>query len=103
MSVDEIDAITGGCGPGNGVGDRFVPDRILFLSIFDACRIHDFMYRFGVDINDKREADRVFLNNMVRIIVDHGGWLWWIRLWIARWYYSAVKYFGGVAFWNGKN
>ena len=92
---------SGGCGPGSGLGDKFVPDAILGLSIRDACLIHDFYYRYmDKSIECKKEADRVFLNNMVRIIVDKGGALKCVRLRIARKYYQVVKYFGGPAFWG---
>jgi len=103
MPAAEIDEFTGGCGPGKGIGDRLVPDKILCVSIFKACRIHDFMYFFGETIDDKLEADRVFLNNMVRIIRSKSTAFWplrCLRLRLARRYYQAVKYFGGPAFWG---
>jgi hypothetical protein len=101
---EEIDRVAGGCGPG-GVGDYFVPDTIYGLSVKPACRIHDFCYAIGETIADKDSADRIFLNNMLRIIIEVTKW--WIlrklRIWRAYTYYKAVKRFGGPAFWNGKN
>jgi len=96
--------IAGGCGPG-GIGDWFVPDTLWGLSVKPACQIHDWMYHFGENLEDKKQADRVFLNNMVRIINDQTGnrILRSLRLHRAATYYRAVKRFGGPAFWHGKN
>ena len=63
------------------------------------------MYHEGRTIEDKEEADRVFLNNLLRIIDRENKWykptgLMRCR---ARNYYRAVKYFGGPAFWEWKN
>lgn len=99
-----IDDLTGGCGPG-GFGDWLVPDTVYGLSVFPACRIHDYMYGVGETLADKKEADRVFLNNMVRLIKAKAAWKWLRRLRLrrARTYYYFVKEFGGSAFWKGKN
>ena len=47
--------------------------------------------------------DRAFLNNMLRIIEAESKWLTWLRRSRAMKYYSAVRDFGGPAFWKGKN
>jgi len=108
---EEIDRVTGGCGPG-GFGDFLVPDTIYGLSIFEACRRHDWMYHVGEILADKEEADRVFLNNMTRIIKVKTAWRWFpafrkilirLRLRRAKTYYFFVDEFGGPAFWDGKN
>jgi hypothetical protein len=54
---------------------------------------------------DKEEADRVFLWNMLRIIHARTSSriLTWLRRRRAYKYYLAVKHFGGPAFWAGKN
>jgi len=80
-----------------------VPDRIWGLDISECCRIHDFMYGCGEREEDREEADRVFLNNMVRLISDGICLLRPLRRWRAKQYYWAVRYFGGPAFWNDKN
>lgn len=91
-----------GCGT-KGLGGWITPDTLYGLCISEACDIHDWMYAFGKKIEDKEEADRVFLNNLVRIINGGSRWLMWIRRQRAMKYYSAVKDFGGPAFWRGKN
>jgi len=100
----EIKRALNGCGTA-GWKNYLVPDTILGLCVTPACNIHDWMYTVGDTLNDKQEADRVFLNNMVRLIENAGGW--WIlkrmRLNRAFLYYQAVKNFGGAAFWDGKN
>ena len=99
-----IDDMTGGCGPG-GFGDWLAPDTNYGLSMFQACRVHDYMYAVGETLAAKEEADRVFLNNMVRLVKDGTRWRWLrqLRLRRAKTYYFFVKTFGGDAFWNGKN
>jgi hypothetical protein len=106
MTPEEKSKICNGAGP-KGFG-WVVPDKIWGVCITESANIHDFMYEFGKDIYDKDEADRVFLNNMVRQIMDadHGfmGWLLTDRrLKIAHEYYECVHVFGGIAFWAGKN
>lgn len=96
--------VTNGCGTSGWKG-ALVPDTMYFLSVAPACNIHDWMYATGATLADKEEADRVFLNNLLRIIDNAGGW--WVlkaaRRTRARDYFDAVKYFGGPAFWDGKN
>ena len=93
-----------GCGP-KGLCGFIVPDTIWGLCITAACEIHDYMYAIGETLADKEEADRVFLNNLLRII-DAGtryDWLKRLRNRRARTYYLAVVELGGPAFWSGKN
>ena len=93
--------VTNGCGSGR-LGAVLVPDSLVGLCIKEACNIHDYMYHVGVTIEDKKLADRVFLNNMSRIVLLEGGPLLQPRLALVRKYYEVVKYFGGPAFWKGK-
>ena len=106
ISTDaERHAIVSGCGPGTGWKAMLVPETIYGLSVHEACDIHDWMYHLGLAIQDKDEADRVFLNNMIRIIDSRTSWRWLrvLRLRRAKAYYLAVCTFGGPAFWAGKN
>lgn len=103
-SDDELNEICNGCGAANAKFD-FVPDSIWFLYIGHACHIHDYMYHYGKTPEDKDEADRVFLNNLCRIIDKDKSW--WrsknkMRR-IAYGYYWSVSKLGGPAFWAGKN
>jgi hypothetical protein len=103
-SPEVLKQVTNGCGTSGWKG-ALVPDTIYFLSIKAACNIHDWMYAIGKTLADKKEADRVFLNNMLRII-DHANsfaFLEGLRRARAYEYYEAVKVFGGPAFWDKKN
>ena len=95
------------CGPGRGLLERIIPDSIYGLCITESCSIHDYMYQVGEPSNEgKEEADRVFLNNMLRQIEecqDVCADLLMKRLDRAQLYYSFVKNFGGPAYWAGKN
>ena len=106
MTQKQRAAVVNGCGPQNARFD-FVPDTIYFLSIVDACNIHDFMYHIGQTIEDKAEADRVFLNNMLRLIEREKGFFGKLlkpfRRRRALKYYEMVVAYGGPAFWDGKN
>lgn len=95
-------AIVNGCGAMRSFD--LVPDNLYGLAITEACNIHDYMYHTGETIEDKNEADRVFFNNMLRLINAKTKYKWLKRLrrrraWV---YYLAVKNFGGPAFWDGK-
>ncbi len=102
-SVDELLSICNGC----GADDSWFrpPKRIYGTLIVYACIIHDFMYEKGFYIEDKNEADRVFCNNMNRLItIDSVKWYkpTFLQRRRALKYYYAVKQFGGEAFWAGK-
>ncbi|MEX2524481.1 MAG: hypothetical protein WD750_05955 [Gammaproteobacteria bacterium] len=98
--------VCNGCGSAQAKFD-FIPDTVWFLPIRKACDIHDWMYAQGRDIEDKRQADRVFLNNMLRLVERERGivgrLLKPLRRRRALKYYEAVNAFGGPAFWSGKN
>ena len=98
--------ITGGCGPG-GWGDWLVPDTMYGLDVKPACEIHDFYYGplMPGTHECKEEADRVLLNNLIRIIEakTKSEILKAMRRRRAKTYYQAVKTFGGPAFWKNKN
>lgn len=98
-------ALCNGCGAANSKFD-FVPDRVYGTSINEACHIHDFMYSEGTTLEDKEEADRVFLNNMIRLI-ERDKHKWYKPTMLQRRralkYYEAVVSFGGSAYWAGKN
>lgn len=103
LTAVALAAIANGCG---AIGWKIdlVPDTLWGLGIRAACDIHDYMYHTGETIEDKNEADRVFLNNMLRLIVAKTKYKWLRRLRRRRAliYYFAVRHFGGPAFWAGK-
>lgn len=92
-----------GCGA-EGARFDFVPDSIYGVSIFEACRIHDWAYFKGRNNDDKERADREFLNNLLRLIEANNKWYYPTMLARRRAlkYYEAVVVFGGPAFWKGK-
>ena len=64
-----VEWATFGCGPG-GVGDYLVPDTMWGLDISEACRIHDWFYRFCPDrsAEAKAFADNLMLQNCLAIV-----------------------------------
>ncbi len=103
LTAKEKEKICNGAGPKNW--GWLVPDFMWFLKITEAANIHDFDYHEGKTQEDKIKADRVFLNNMLRIIQAKTRWTWLkkLRKRQANVYYEAVSKFGGAAFWSGKN
>lgn len=102
-ATEDRDKECNGCGPEGLIG-AVIPDTIYGLSITPACNIHDWMYMHGATIADKEEADRVFFNNMLRIIDSRPGRIMqWLRSRRSMLYYRAVRDFGGPWFWQGKN
>lgn len=109
----EVDAVCNGVGSDVGllgkVTYHIIPATIWFLDVTRAADIHDWMYSMPINakIAYKDEADRVFLNNMLRLIdMDDGWWgrrLAGLRRDRAKLYYEAVRDFGGPSFWAGKN
>lgn len=99
-----LDYKSTGCGADKARFD-FVPDTIYGVSIFEACRRHDWAYKVGNTAEDKQQADREFLNNLLRIIEAVDKWCYPTMLARRRAlkYYEAVVAFGGVAYWDGKN
>jgi len=102
--LEERKKMVNGCGPGGWLSE-LVPESMYGIDVTPACNVHDFMYLKGQTIQDKEEADRVFLNNMLRIINHESKCfiLRWLRRRRALKYYLAVKHFGGPFFWEGKN
>ena len=95
--------IVNGCGPSGWKG-KYIPDNLLFLSIKEACDIHDWMYWARKTEADREEADRVFLNNMLRIVEAESNFATrFIRRRLALHYYSVVRDFGALYFWADKN
>jgi hypothetical protein len=86
-----------GCGPG-GTGDYLVPDTMWGLDISEACRIHDWYYRFYTDrsVAGKLLADDLMKYNCSQII--RAGSTCWLTLKLrelrARTYYFMVTRFG---------
>jgi len=114
------------CGPAGWL-NKYVSETFYGIGpdISEACNIHDWMYTFpstaGLDYKD--EADRVFLNNLLRFAEEaydqelaeaetywFPGFMKWrarrrhrARQDLAEIYYTAVSTFGGPSFWKGKN
>ena len=99
----EKKGICNGMGAKDSALSALIPNTMWFLDVTEAGNIHDYMYHVGTTIADKEEADRVFLNNLMRLINNKGGWLSFLRRRRAIKYYEAVFYCGGDAFWEGKN
>lgn len=104
LTPGQRETLCNGCGA-KGICGWIVPDTLYGLDISEACNIHDFMYHLGMTINDKIRADRVFFNNMLRIIDKKSRWSFLAKLRArrAKTYFYFVSEFGGPAFWLGKN
>ena len=96
---EEVDKHTGGCGPGK-YGNYLVPNKILGISIIEACRIHDWEYYLGETFEDKGQADFNFLLNMLEINYKRSKCklLRFIRDHIIFYYFISVYYYGDSFF-----
>jgi len=104
LTPEQKVTLINGCGPGGWKG-KFIPDNIFFLDISECCSIHDYLYAVGASEKDREEADRVFMNNMMRVI-EETPQNWIMRRWrrrLALEYYQQVRDFGAIYFWEGKN
>lgn len=104
---EALAAVCNGCGA--GITRWLVPDTLWGLNVRRACCIHDWMYAVGAaDEAGREEADRVLLNNCLRLI-ETARVGWWGRLlaplrrYRAVTYYNAVRAYGGPAYWANKN
>lgn len=106
--------ICNGAGPA-GVGfvgwlvAFLIPDTLWGLCITPAANVHDWMYWEGLDSADKKDADRIFLLNMIALIEEQttrlfvvGFVLRELRRFRALLYYMMVVEFGAKAYWTGK-
>lgn len=114
MSEGSTRNICSVCGSG---GTDCMPEYIWGLQVSEACKIRAYMYHFAEStVEAKEKADRVFLNNMIRIIdrntsrflINCGlirikNPLFWLRRRAAYAYYERMRKFGGPIFWIGKN
>ena len=101
---EQLEEMCNGC----GAADSWFrpPEKMYGTNIVAACIVHDWMYGKGCTIEDKEEADRIFFNNMIRLIErDRVKWYKPTHLQHRRAYkyYKTVDLFGGPAFWAGKN
>lgn len=101
--IEELLEICNGCGAAGAKID-LVPDTMWFMSVKPVCHLHDFGFKKGKTIEDKEMEDRRMMNNYVRLIDQNSNWLMRrLRYRRAKKYYKVVHYFGGPAFWKGKN
>lgn len=103
-TIERLKEVCNGCGAS---GSWFRPPSTIYGTKIDgSCHIHDWMYSEGHTIEDKQEADRVMLNNMIRLIErDRNKWYkpTFLQHRRAVKYFKAVDLFGGSAYWKGKN
>ena len=98
LSKEEKAKICNGCGAKGSKLNFLIPQG----KFREACNIHDYMYAVGKTDEDKKVADRVFINNLNRIVEASNPLLRPLRKLLARSYYEAVSKFGYEAFWKDK-
>ncbi len=58
----------GRCGPGTGIWEKAIPEKILGISITLACKIHDYCYHILETEEEKVTSDLELFANAFRII-----------------------------------
>jgi len=102
LSAAEKAEICNGMGAKDSFLAKLIPNTMYGLDVSEAGNRHDLRYHIGQTEEDKRIADREFLENLLIIINNKGGWLAWLRRRRALKYYEAVYYRGHDAFWANK-
>ena len=90
LSDEEKKKLLNRCGP-DGPLNRVVPNHLLGLSIADQCDVHDLMFIRAENSEELREADEVFLENMMTQIENNPGPLSFGRKLLAYIYFGAVR------------
>jgi len=92
------DSNCNGCG--SGWSYYIVPNTIYGLNIRQVCCYHDDRYERGGNMEDKRLADREFLDNLLMLIDNHKKWYYphWLARHRALTYYDAVVRAGHGSF-----
>jgi hypothetical protein len=100
---EQRNAVVNGCG--NDKWKSFVPDSLFGIKIKLACDIHDWMYFFSdVKETEREKADRIFHENLRRIVKAKGKWYnRHLAYLLVEVYYIAVKRLGSEAFWENKD
>jgi len=98
MTDREKTEICNGCGGRGSLLSKFIPNGCFE----EPCNIHDFMYHYGENLNDKRLADAVFLYNMNQVIKSLSGFKKFIYKKLAKIYWESVYNFGDYYFWKDK-
>jgi len=108
LQEEQRKTLSNGCGPGNWKID-LVPDSLMGCDFSISCDIHDIMYHYGIDEEDKRISDRTFLFNLLFDVDNHcktNNILDRTERILLReaafTYYRAVSDAGHSAFWEGK-
>jgi len=98
LTEEEKKKVCNGCGAKGSFLAKMIPQG----KFREACNIHDYMYYIGKTDEDKKVADRVFINNLNRIVEAMPLVLKPLAKSLARVYYEAVAKFGYEAFWKDK-
>jgi len=95
-----------GCGPKGGMAGKFVPNRVLGLSVEESCDWHDFNYTVGGKEADRVKADWQFYESIRERAIKITSP--WYRRWsrpfycfVAWTYYRSVRLAGEPHFHYG--
>ncbi len=78
------------CGP-NGPLNHIIPNQVFGLDWGMSCDIHDYMFTKARTAQDLKDADQVFLRNMLKQVDAKPDILSFPRKVIAHIYYGAVR------------
>ena len=93
------------CGPGDGIGDLIVPDKMYRLKISPACYIHDEDFKVVPPTWDGfHSANSRFLHNLITIVEyrSKNNIIKHLRIYRCATYYMAVDSVLNKVFWKIK-
>jgi len=96
LTKEQKEVICNGCG---GKGGKLNPPDFMFTA---SCNHHDFNYWLGHTEEDRRKADKQFLEAMLNDISVLPFWKRFFFRKIAYTYYKAVRLFGKSFFYYAK-
>ena len=84
-----------GCGPGEGIGDKIIPDTMYLLDVKVCCIVHDIDWEAATSMHDIMRANERFLINLIRLINGESSFgMKVLRRYRAITYYDAVQDIG---------
>jgi len=99
-SCDKLKDFPTSCGAGDGVGDKLIPDKILWLKVSAACEIHDDCFEHAdATWADFHQCSNMFIRNLLSIITSKSmRAVGFFRVLIASVYFFAVDTVGSKVF-----
>ena len=100
---DTLESFPDACGPGQGIGELVVPEKLLGLRVTPACWIHDLSWSVARPFyDDYVQSNSVFLANMVSLI-EYAPCIFFKRILKPVRFLLAISYYKAVSSDTGQH